>query len=51
MKKISFQQYMLIQAKFLVIKQAQTKQDMVFLAQMYAEKLSNKLNKKYKVMR
>lgn len=51
MKTISFRQYMNIQAKFLCIKQAQTKQDINFLAFMYAEKLSNKLNKKYKVIR
>lgn len=51
MKTISFRQYMNIQAKFLSIKQAQTKQEMVYLATMYADKLSNKLNKKYKVMR
>ena len=51
MKTISFRQYMLIQAKFLCIKQAQTKLDMIFLATMYAEKLSKKLTTKYKVMR
>ena len=51
MKTINFQQYMNIQARFLSIKQAQTKQTMLFLAVQYAEKLSNKLTTKYKVMR
>ena len=51
MKTISFRQYMDIQAKFLAIKQAQTKQDMVFLANLYAKRLSKKLTTKYKVIR
>lgn len=51
MKKISFRQYLDIQARFLIFKQTCTGLDLVFLAFMYADKLSNKLNKKYKVMR
>ena len=51
MKTINFQQYMDIQARFLSIKQVQTRQTMLFLAVQYAEKLSNKLNKKYEVKR
>lgn len=51
MKTISFRYYMDLQAKFLCIKQAQTKQDINFLAFMYAERLSKKLTTKYKVIR
>jgi len=51
MKKISFRYYMDLQARFLLYKKACTGYDFLFLATMYAEKLSNKLNNKYKVIR
>jgi len=51
MKTISFTYYMNLQARFLIFKRALTGMDYNFLAQMYAIKLSEKLNKKYKVMR
>lgn len=51
MKTISFNYYMNLQARFLKHKRALTGYDFLFLATMYAEKLSLKLNKKYKVMR
>jgi len=51
MKKISFRYYMDLQARFLIYKRACTGLDFLFLATMYAERLNNKLNRKYKVMR
>ena len=51
MKTITFRQYMQIQVRFLLFAQRLTGLDYTFLATMYAERLSNKLNKKYKVVR
>lgn len=51
MKNISFRQYLDIQARFLIFKQSCTGFDLVYLATLYAERLSKKLTTKYKVIR